>query len=235
MPLTNLLAGLDELATAPLACLRNAEWLAGAIRRTGLCGEADGYSPEDRAACLGKQEGIFQRPAEMAAFLVSMAGERIASYLEVGAWAGWNAAFTTTYLRRFVPDLTAMTIDPAPRFDPGWPLVAARTGLRHFAITSRSLAGRPFDLVFIDADHSYAAVEEDYANVGRHARICAFHDIQDQWVKGQHPCGGSVAFWESVRQDKKHVEHRLPPEPRWMGIGVLYQGQPGIARLSIRS
>lgn len=226
MTLERLLGGLGQLEAAHLSCLYDTNWVASAIRRTGVCGEGHGrlrYRDDcTQPIRLGAMEGIFQRADELAPFLTSLAGERIASYLEVGTWTGWCSAFVTTYLRRFVPHLQAMTIDPAPRLPPWWKEIEARTGLRHVPTTSHSLAGNAYDLVFIDADHTYPAVKADYSNVGQHARICAFHDIQDESAKAACLLGGTVAFWREVSQGRRHVEYCLPREDRWMGIGVLY-------------
>src|SRR4051812_12793559 len=110
-----LLNGIGELAQAPLENLLSVDWLSCAIRRTGLSGEAVGYDIWDQAYCLGKHEGIFQHPIELATYLVRISREKITSYLEIGTWAGWTCAFTTAYLLRFQQPFTGLTIDPAPR------------------------------------------------------------------------------------------------------------------------
>ncbi len=44
--------------------------------------------------------------------------------------------------------------------------------------TSSDLVGQKFDLVFIDADHSYMGAKYDWLNLGRYARkAVGFHDI----------------------------------------------------------
>ena len=55
------------------------------------------------------------------------------------------------------------------------------------------------DLCFIDAQHSYEGVKEDYAEFAPHCRSAMFHDIQDMstWHLGNNS-GGVPAFWDHL-------------------------------------
>ena len=105
--------------------------------------------------------------------------------------------------------------------------------LRHLPLESVSLKGQRYDLVFIDGDHAYEAVAADYENVGKQARICAFHDIRERYVTEviDPQQGGSVAFWRDMMAHRLTCsdgtvaeEICLHNEPDRMGIGVLFQG-----------
>jgi hypothetical protein len=82
------------------------------------------------------------------------------------------------------------------------------------------------DAVFIDGDHEYDSVKADYQNVGRHAKVVAFHDCFDTFVEQLH--GGVPKFWlelkEQVRGDPNvkvyefHMQSRNQP---YFGICAL--------------
>jgi len=77
------------------------------------------------------------------------------------------------------------------------------------------------DVLFIDGDHTYEGVEQDflsYSPLVRRGGIVAFHDI------AEHPekAGGDVPrFWNELKASHRHEEIIKNPEQGW-GIGVLY-------------
>jgi hypothetical protein len=56
------------------------------------------------------------------------------------------------------------------------------------------IASKHFDLVFIDGDHSYNAVKNDYEISKNSGRIFVFHDIVND------VCPGVVQFWNELKQ-----------------------------------
>jgi predicted O-methyltransferase YrrM len=83
-----------------------------------------------------------------------------------------------------------------------------------------TLQGNPVDLLFIDGDHSYAGVRQDfemYSPLVRSGGVTAFHDIAKTSSSIQVP-----RLWNEIKQNYKHKEivHRTDNEA--MGIGVLW-------------
>ncbi len=85
-----------------------------------------------------------------------------------------------------------------------------------------ALRGRPLDYLFIDGDHSYEGVKQDfalYAPLVRKGGIIAFHDI----VAGPaENVGGVPQFWSGVKGKYRHAEFVRDPNQGGYGIGVLY-------------
>jgi predicted O-methyltransferase YrrM len=74
-----------------------------------------------------------------------------------------------------------------------------------------------FDFVFIDGDHSYAAIKHDFETYGNMVcrGIVAFHDI------GKNEVSGGYQFWNEIKNNYFHKEILLDPNKE-KGIGVLY-------------
>jgi predicted O-methyltransferase YrrM len=85
-----------------------------------------------------------------------------------------------------------------------------------------ALRGAPLDLLFIDGDHTYNGVKQDfemYSPFVKSGGIVAFHDI----VK--HPPETEVQvdrFWKEIKTEYRNREIIEDPQQGWGGIGVLF-------------
>lgn len=93
------------------------------------------------------------------------------------------------------------------------------------------LAGRPIDLLFIDADHSYESVKLDYVIYGPLVRhIVAFHDIYSYDPDNPARLGVGLFWDELVEQEKTcpmmtfKLNDRAPGRSFQMGIGLVLKG-----------
>jgi len=85
-----------------------------------------------------------------------------------------------------------------------------------------ALRGAPVDLLWIDGDHSYTGVKQDFEMYGglvRAGGIIALHDVRasDLW-----PGFGSPAFWQEIKprfRAEELVADRRPGSG--MGIGII--------------
>jgi hypothetical protein len=143
--------------------------------------------------------------------------------LEIGCFNGASACLAAAYLSRFNRKFQATTIDL-------WPAFLFYNEVREILSIDYRVArtsfdfrdAEPFDAVFIDGDHSFDWAWADYQNVGRHARICAFHDICNAPYL-ELPLGGVCGVWELLKRDERDAEfHEFAEHPtrELMGIGV---------------
>lgn len=83
---------------------------------------------------------------------------------------------------------------------------------------------RPFDAVFIDADHEYRGVIQDWKNYGPMAKVVAFHDVG--WVMPKGYSNPKVVevprLWEELKLNYRHEEFIDRSTGGNMGIGVLW-------------
>jgi hypothetical protein len=86
----------------------------------------------------------------------------------------------------------------------------------------------PFDLVFIDANHTEPYVWKDWQNYGPMAPVVAFHDIA--YYRAQ-PNSKKMPIdvpkvWAQLKQQHKHIEIKRCVQDN--GIGILWREQPMI-------
>lgn len=84
------------------------------------------------------------------------------------------------------------------------------------------LAGRKLDYLFIDGDHSYQGVKQDfemYSSLVRSGGVIVFHDVAEH--ERAQDCQVSK-FWQQVKSHYRHQEFIENPAQGWAGIGVLY-------------
>tara|TARA_B110001452_G_C15228690_1_gene425748 strand:- start:995 stop:2251 length:1257 start_codon:yes stop_codon:yes gene_type:complete len=201
-----LCRGLMMIQSGTCAQLGNASFLREVVQTTGvtydmrkqdLYGEAWKYMIR---SSNGLRIGLWQDPSQFAAAMLYHGASRheIANYVEVGCYTGWTGLVLVTYLQRvghrtrgYLIDLTAQPMTlllytgllkgrnltfverkevPINKMD----MVATYPELGG----GRGSRNRAFDLCFIDAQHSYLGVLEDYSEFAPHCRNAMFHDIQ---------------------------------------------------------
>lgn len=162
---------------------------------------------------LGGNGLIEQSPNELLKFTEIIKDLNIGKYLEIGTSTG----ALLNYMIEFV-GLDGWGIN---LFSPTWKenKVFIGNSHSHEALQFAKQHG-PYDLVFIDADHSYQSIYEDYlAYEPLSIKIIAYHDIC-----GLRQCEGSKKFWDELK-------HTLPTgscmeiidQTNPVGIGVVFK------------
>jgi predicted O-methyltransferase YrrM len=85
------------------------------------------------------------------------------------------------------------------------------------------LGGRGIDYLFIDGDHSYDGVRQDFETYGRllgDDAMVAFHDIVSD--KSAVPDHFVSAYWDEIKGRYPHGEFIQDPGQSKLGLGVLF-------------
>lgn len=178
-----------------------------------------------------------QVPEEITAFLKLLAQRPPAAVLEIGTDKGGTFFLLT---RVATPDALLLSLDlPVNQKSayPAWrePLYRGfRREQQRVELTRQDshdprtrekirelLRGRKLDLLFIDGDHSYDGVKQDfemYSPLVADGGKVAFHDIVDRQETGA--CG-VPAFWRELKQNRRRLEFVKSWQQGGWGIGVL--------------
>ncbi len=222
-----VLGAMRQLQAAPFDALRSLDWLVALIREVGLVPipEAGATYAGEEDFINGTQQGLIQLPLEFARWLLLLGEHRPASYLEIGCFNGATASIAAAYLRRFVPAARVVTCDVFPAFIFHGEANALAPIEYAVGRTSFDFRGQPFEAVFIDGDHSFEWAWADYVNVGRAARVCALHDVNNAPYGGMH-LGGVCGVWDRIKAEEggEFVEIFEHPSAEIMGIGVRLNG-----------
>ncbi len=86
----------------------------------------------------------------------------------------------------------------------------------------------PFDLTFIDANHTEPYVLKDWENYGAISRIIAFHDIGFRQLphKRLEPLIQVPIVWDRLKTEHRHIEIRNCEASN--GIGVIWCNEPSL-------
>ena len=90
-----------------------------------------------------------------------------------------------------------------------------------------ALLGNKIDFLFIDGDHTYSGVKQDfemYAPLVRKNGIIAFHDIVTNTTNHEDAETIEVPiFWNEIKNSFKYKEFIDSPNQGNMGIGIIYK------------
>ena len=153
---------------------------------------------------------MFQNPLELASLCVFLQDKPIRRYLEVGAGRG--------VLMRFMQEVMGYEVRGVEK--EAWePLAVAREYIfrgdsRAPEVLSRVEEHAPYELVFIDADHSYESARDDLAAYrGYASHYVALHDI------AYDPEPGVARLWDELSGHK--IAFVDDDAMRRLGIGLL--------------
>jgi predicted O-methyltransferase YrrM len=108
----------------------------------------------------------------------------------------------------------------------------------------RLLGGRELDVLFIDGDHSYEGVRQDfhdYAPLVRPGGLIGFHDIVADvrtrtGADTKNDAGEVHRFWAELKRDHDVIELVENADQDGFGIGAIHQrGSPSRARAPINA
>jgi hypothetical protein len=164
-------------------------------------------------------------------------------FMEIGSLYGWSLRHFIHYsnngsvgisvdlpVRRFVGEGDPRVEKQESNYKNVWPVWAKEKNCKLHLIPDFSykqstfdrvveiLSGEKLDFLFIDGDHRYEAIKQDfemYSTLVREGGIVGFHDI------GKNEEGGGRKFWDEVKTGFKHHEI-LKDKKQEKGIGLLY-------------
>jgi predicted O-methyltransferase YrrM len=196
-----------------------------------------------RAADLTERAMEFsalQKPEELCQLLNLVERQRLESVVEIGTYGGGTLL---CWCQLAEPEATIVSVDlPGGAFGGGYTperreemrRLFPRAGQKLHLIGKDShesstveavkecLQGREVDLLFIDGDHTYEGVKQDFEMYGplvKRSGLIAFHDILP------NPLGHNfqvAPFWREVKNRHRHVELVAGPSCGG-GIGVAWQ------------
>jgi predicted O-methyltransferase YrrM len=186
-----------------------------------------------------------QKPTEIRELFRRVQELRPRAVLEIGTNYGGTLFL---FCRAAAPDATVVSLDlPGGQFGGGYSALripyyrafAANTqrlrllrmdshSARAHKAVRRALAARPLDFLFIDGDHSYAGVRQDfvqYAPLVRPGGLIAFHDVA---TVAPEIGVGVPQFWQEVKARHEHEEFVEQGEGVAMGVGLIRMDAQGI-------
>ena len=195
----------------------------------GLCVEdRDGYGEWNKYQIRSRsEEAMFQTPKQIADAVLELLKYDINTYAEIGVFKGGSHLLIKNILELKNKNLESVAIDIQDKHM----TEDVKKYMNLHIGTSEDFKGQKFDLVFIDGDHSYEGIATDYKNLGQHANIVMFHDINDS------TCPGVVKFWNEIKEGKKYKEFTYQTNNQPIqGIGLLFneteEEYPAVRHLS---
>ena len=171
-------------------------------------------------------ELLAQNAHEFSAFLGLILGKR--SLLEIGSRYGESLKMMARYLRPWSKvvsidvgyDVEHPTENTLERLNQNiselktFSDVTLVIGDSHDkAVVERVRNIGPFDIVFIDGDHSMTGVSKDFENYGPMGKIVAFHDIKLETI---------APLWRKLKEERRWMEINDSATDVCMGIGVVF-------------
>ena len=212
---------LNSIINATDEEIHNINFLLDKINEFGITPLA--WLKELDTSPIYTENGMIQVPGEFANFCLYLLDKNIHTAIEIGVFRGRSSYFMCAILYRSCPDLVYNMVDIADYLDGFEEFQKVLPCLKKcIPNTSDDYKGKQFDLVFIDADHSYEGAMRDFLNVGQYAgKLVCFHDIYAHEYDSQD--GGTVRMWNEICSMTPNLPKLIFSQfpNRWMGIGVV--------------
>jgi cephalosporin hydroxylase len=216
---------IQLIANTPSILLKDAKYLEDLIPQIGFNREMLNEQPE-----IVRNNGggllIWQYPNQFSKYLVLLSTLSINSYIEIGCRWGGTFILTMEYLKKFNSPVRGVAVDiidsPVSLYTDG-KFMKMDSGSNEFA---NYMDSNSFDLIFIDGDHSYEGVSNDYNISKNSGNYFVFHDIVND------ACPGVVRFWNELKQtetdcdfyefvDQYQEVFDRTGGKKYLGIGVM--------------
>jgi cephalosporin hydroxylase len=146
---------------------------------------------------------IWQYPNQFSKYLCLLKKQNINSYIEIGCRWGGTFVLTNEYLKMFNNINKSVAIDVIDSPVLNYCILNNETQFIKINSQSREfknyMNNNYFDLIFIDGDHSYDGVKNDYEISKNSGKIFVFHDIIN------YVCPGVVKFWNELKNNNNDI------------------------------
>lgn len=146
---------------------------------------------------------IWQYPNQFSKYLCLLNKQNIESYIEIGCRWGGTFVLTNEYLKRFNNVNKSVAVDKIDSPVEEYCKLNDETQFIKKNSTSQEfkdyMKNNYFDLIFIDGDHNYNGVKNDYEISEHSGKIFVFHDI------ASNACPGVVKFWNELKNNKSET------------------------------
>lgn len=172
----------------------------------------------------GSRIRLVQSPVEIVDFALYFKDKNIKSYYEVGVSTGGTFLFMDSALRHFNNNYElSFGIDCHSKLRFFQEYKQEHKNIYFEKTKSRKiLPDRKYDLVFIDAHHSYDSVKKDFDYYKKYANYVAFHDIlldKADEFEGKPKRSTVFKFWEEIKKDYDYNE--ICDQKVGPGIGII--------------
>lgn len=222
------LSRVNFIRESNLEDLRNTHYLENLIVKLGFNTENLREQPK-----IVKENGggllIWQYPNQFSKYLKLLSEQNIKSYIELGCRWGGTFVLTNEYLKKInnVKKSVAVDIIQSPVLNycmTNDNTQFIRINTQHDAF-KKYMSKNYFDLIFIDGDHSYDGVKNDYEICKNSGKIFVFHDIVND------ACPGVIKFWDELKINEFNTYNFYEfteqyddvwneTQQRFLGIGV---------------
>lgn len=179
--------------------------------------------------------GAVQKRTELAEFLSLLVDLKPNVIVEIGVHAGgtmyaWSQVASDPYGVDTTPSSPELiyTVTGGPRDEHGATIIIGNShDSETLAALREELNGRPVDVLFIDGDHSYEGVRQDYEmyrSLVRPGGLIAFHDIVTV-----DPSCGVPRLWAEIGTAGTEIVH---PQSEWFNTGRPLETAGGIGVLT---